>query len=411
MNTSIWKKLCPVLIMLICVALGILVWLSLPSNAINSVTIQAETTKENKPEVTPQTPTTSAPELLPSPESVTDYSNIALAENVTLALAAVPQNSFTDGAAYSVGYKRLDESKLRALFGFDAQQGTAFASGTSYASGKGGPTLLFNNIGIYEYKTPLFEKLTAFFSFDSELIDSTNYFDWTQELSFLSREDALRQAIELANAMGIDVSSDARIIALSESSLNSAERELEASSLYKMDGGGKKRSWSVADECYVIVMREAMNDWPVFPNFCKRTGMQTHFSCEVTVVIGHEGVIGMRASGIYSKKEQIDEGSLLTFDDALRRLYEHYAKSPSREPLCFEHAELALVAQEDGKGIVLRPMWVFLSECATWDSTSEDEDIYYLIGTTNRTFDRILWLKPVMVDALTAEVVECYPTR
>lgn len=405
-----WKVLCVVLTAMICVALSVLIQLNQSAPTENAGQEQVDGPTKQEMLITPMPTDTQELRVLSNPSAEADYSDIHLAENVTVTLNDTPECSCFSGKSYEVDYKPLDTSALRALFGFEGVQGEAYGDCVSYISGEKKLEIVGRRAEKALFTTPAYEKLTMFFSFDNELTDNTNYFDWTQELSFLPREAALRQAIETANMIGIEVTKDARVIALSEVSLNFAEQHLEASQLFKLEGG-KKRTWSAKDECYIVVLREAVDGFSVFPSFFRKSGViSPRFSCQMIVVIGREGIIGMQVSGFYTVKKEGELKSLIGFDEALDCLRNHFAASPSRAPLLFEHAELALIAQEKGKRIALEPMWIFLSEAAMGDNDPETGEFVYLAlnGTQNRTFDDVIALTPVVVDAITGEVIEGY---
>ena len=325
------------------------------------------------------------------------YRRFNINDRIKLEINELPGFVFSEMPSFGVKYMSISEKTLRDLF--SCQNKSDVASTIPIFVSNDGSTLTISATESIVYKTPDYDKYNYFLPIDDELNDMSNSFPNDKDLQFLSREDALTQITGTLSTLGITVAPNPRIITLDKESLNNAQSKLEHSMFWQTETASNrkkyKRSWTKEDECYAIVFEQSLDGFPVDAAFCRSVTDQTRFEDRVFALVGMNGIIGMKFTGLYSVLTREETRPTIAYKDAVESLIDFYNQNIFKRELCFVRAELKLVAIEEKKRIVIKPMWVFTSA----DNGASMNEI------NDRTFDNHLFLTRVYVDAYSGEVI------
>lgn len=344
----------------------------------------------------PQT-TSAKEECLPSASlDVEAYTRLTITDHVQIELDQLPMSEYEQMPTLTAEYISIPTGSLCAAFSCYEKTDNPIPI---YISDDGAKLTITEPPWMYIYKTPAYDRYSFFLPIDDELNDMSNYFASETDLESFSREDALMQVCAILSGLGISTAPNPRIITLDTQSLNSAQAALEKSLFFEVetDGNRKKyaRTWTKDDECYALVFEQSLGGYPIDTYFCRGVMDQTRVYSEVTALIGRKGLIGMEISGLYSIMGKEAEKPVIGYQEAVDSLTDYFTENVSERDLCFVRAELKLVAVEQKRKIVLKPMWVFTS---TDGGAGLDE-------IRNRNFDELLFLTRVYVDAYSGEVI------
>lgn len=325
------------------------------------------------------------------------YRRFDINDRIKLEINELPEFVFSEMPTFSVKYMSISQKALRNLF--SCQNKSDVSSAVPIYVSDDGSTLTISATESIVYKTPDYDKYNYFLPIDDELNDMSNFFPNDTDLPFLSREDALTQITDILSTLGITVAPNPRMITLDKESLNRAQSELEHSMFWKTETSSNrkkyKRSWTKEDECYAIVFEQSLDGFPVDATFCRSVTDNTRFEDRVFALVGVNGIIGMKLTGLYSILAREEAKPAIAYKDAVEALIDFYHQNIPKRELCFVRAELKLVAIEEKKKIAMKPMWVFTSA----DNGASMDEIH------DRTFDNHLYLTRVYVDAYSGEVI------
>lgn len=323
------------------------------------------------------------------------YTKLTITDHVQIELDKPPVSNFEQMPVFYAKYLSIPKQSLCAAFScHDKSDGPVLI----YTSGDGAKLTISATEMMY-YETAAYDRYSYFLPIDDELNDMSNYFPNETDLESFSRENALMQISDILSDLGISTNSNPRIITLDQESLNRAQAALEKSMFWKNETASNRkkyaRTWTKNDECYALVFEQSLEGYPIDAYFCRGVTDQTRFSSRVTALVGPNGLIGMRISGLYSITEKEAAKPVISYKDAVDSLVDYYTQNIFERDRCFVRAELKLVAVEQKKKIALKPMWVFTST----DNGASIDDI------RNRTIDNHLFLTRVYVDAYSGEVI------
>lgn len=254
------------------------------------------------------------------------------------------------------------------------------------------------------YSTPAYEAITSALSFGDELTDDSNYLSSNIDLDFMSREEAGKRAMDIADELSISVTSEPRVITLDANTLNETVNQLRKSSYWDiLKSSSRKRfskKWTKEDEGYIIILQPTVMKMPVsyYANISREFTVPADSS--LLIMITRNGLAAVKAHSIYRLVNKLDMRDVIAFDEAIAALTNHYSQFVILNEIEIMRANLELVlSRGTHNALVLTPMWVF----AHGDTV--------LNGGTNknyneRTVDDAFWIKNVFVDAFTGKVYE-----
>ena len=331
---------------------------------------------------------------------------LRIADSVSIELEKAPAAPFATAPPYDVPSKPVDDERIvRYLWGDQENAVTKEKSGDTivYSSTDGRqfyysdlPASGYNDKMVYS--TPLYDALTYMRPFHEELNDMSNYFQSDGELDFMTREAAVKKAMEVADILGVSVMPTARVVTLDVASLNSAQRELEKSELWSSERSSMRKkygkSWTLSDEAYAVVLEPSIGGIPISNYFNRTSEETTQFPTYITVYIYRSCIAGIEASGLYEVVQTEPEKPLIGFDEMLERVQRYYDQFITTEPRVYERTALQLVPSLQRGAFRLTPMWVLTGS----DGASG--------GTDARSFDNHIFLKRLLVNAYDGQVVE-----
>lgn len=330
---------------------------------------------------------------------------LQIADSVSIELGKVPDLPFASAPSYVVRPKKVDDERIvRYLWGDQENAVTKEKSGDTivYSSTDGRqlsysdlPASDYNNNMIYS--TPLYDALYYMRPIEDALSDMSNYFQTDGELDFMTREAAVKKAMEVADILGVSVMPTARVVTLDVASLNSAQRELEKSEQWSSERSSMRKkygkSWTLSDEAYAVVLEPSIGGIPI-SNYFNRTSETTpKYSTYITVYIYRSGIAGIEASGLYEVVQTEPEKPLIGFDEMLEQVQRYYDQFITTDARMYERAALQLVPSLQRGAFRLTPMWVLTGS----DGVSGSAD--------TRSFDTLIFLRRLLVNAYDGQVV------
>ena len=331
-----------------------------------------------------------------------------IADSVSIELEKVPEQPSVSAPSYVVKPKQVEDERIvRYLWGDQANAVTREKSSDTveYTSADGRqlsynilPASNFNNKMIYS--TPLYDALYYMRPFHDELNDMSNYFQEKGELDFMTREAAVKKAMEVADVLGVSVMPTARVVMLDVASLKSAQRELEKSELWRSERSSMRekygKSWTLSDEAYVVVLEPAVDGISISNYFNRTSGEPPQFTTYIAVYIYRSGIAGIEASGLYEVVQSEPERTLIGFDEMVEQVQRHYDQFITTDACVYKRAALQLVPSIQKGVFRLTPMWVLTGS-----------EGYGVSGSTaSRSFDDHVFLKRLLVNAYDGQVVE-----
>lgn len=324
-----------------------------------------------------------------------------ISASISITLEKKPVLEMAKASSYTVKRKRINEQQMAKLLWNEQYSSiTKEKSGqTTYYRSKDGREMACSDWQL-TYSTPLYDSLFYMLPFKDELNDMTNYFTSQSDLDFMSRESAIQTAKGIADALDISVLETPRVVALDVGSLNRAQYDLEKSKLWSTERSVNKRkyskTWKKSEEAYAVVLKPAIGQIPICAYFNINSEQQPQFPTYLMVLVGRGGVAGIESSGLYETISQDIAKPIMDFDEMMDAVVMYYDRFITTNPMHFERAVLQLVPSLDGNTYRLTPMWVLSCEKA-FDQ---------LVGTENRSFDEHIFLKHLLVNAYTGEVVD-----
>ena len=216
----------------------------------------------------------------------------------------------------------------------------------------------------------------------------------------MTREAAVKKAMEVADVLGVSVMPTARVVMLDVASLKSAQRELEKSELWRSERSSMRekygKSWTLSDEAYVVVLEPAVDGISISNYFNRTSGEPPQFTTYIAVYIYRSGIAGIEASGLYEVVQSEPERTLIGFDEMVEQVQRHYDQFITTDACVYKRAALQLVPSIQKGVFRLTPMWVLTGS-----------EGYGVSGSTaSRSFDDHVFLKRLLVNAYDGQVVE-----
>lgn len=210
-----------------------------------------------------------------------------------------------------------------------------------------------------------------------------------EDLSFMTYEDALSEVKKILDSI------DFPEFEVSESYSLDSDTMAKNYELYLKNVDGRKDEYSFTkdNECYFFVLRQVIDGIPLANVYWHQgiRGPGEVTETKITLFYSKDGLIAMRASGIYEIIEEGEDEKLINSTKALDIVIDNYSNAVLKSPTRITSMELNYVGVISKNNYKLIPAWVF---CIAEEREDEEfktlYDLYDYFVINAITGERIL---------------------
>lgn len=177
----------------------------------------------------------------------------------------------------------------------------------------------------------------------------------TDELAFLTREEAFSGLEDTLKKIGLDFEKEYHAYALDHETLASEEYHLDISEGFAWDQ--YKDRWSKEDECYYFCVWQTYRGIPVcYPQYDLSSGYGDDYYAAVQAVISKDGMEELNIDSIFTMDAEQIVTSLSPFEDVVKNVCDIYNQIPEIDTCEITQAALCYIVD----GGQMKPAWVFI---------------------------------------------------
>lgn len=199
--------------------------------------------------------------------------------------------------------------------------------------------------------------LNTFVPFEDERYNADLY-SRTEQLSFMTREEAFETVQKALQEVGINMEMDYTGYALDYKTMQSQEYYEDMDG--HIDKSQYKPQWSDTDDCYYFYMNQIYRGLPLYHVYNQVFGDAGDINAPIQAVVSREGIEWLKIEKVFALSQEQDCASLADMDAVIKAAADKYNQMPGDDAYEVTKAELYYyVDLSSGLGTYdVKPAWI-----------------------------------------------------